>query len=69
MQPAEAKGEDTRAAGRKGGREGRGIVASGGNPALQECADGRVLHNQGGAASREEALLLWGEHSVGVATC
>lgn len=37
-----SKGEDKRATGRKGGREGRGIVASG-DPALKECADGAVL--------------------------
>lgn len=43
-----SEGEDMRAAGRKGGREGGeegGIVASG-DPALQECADGHVLHRR-----------------------
>lgn len=47
MQSAEVK-ERTR--GRQEAREGReegGIVASG-DPALQECADGHVLHSRGG---------------------
>lgn len=47
MQSAEVK-ERTRGRqeGREGGEEG-GIVASG-DPALQECADGHVLHSRGG---------------------
>lgn len=55
MQSAEVKERTQgRQAGRKGGREGGeegGIVASG-DPALQECADGHVLHSRVGLGRR-----------------